>query len=490
MSNDAFEAESQILKKAEAILLENPNEEDLYEGFKSIVANYKKLLKVSSRLVRMSDRNEKAMRMANLKIQDQQTDLKEAHQELKRLSELRLKTLVEATPIPIVISRVEDNQVIYANAIAGPILGLATDNLLGKNVTDFYQNPEDKEKLGYILKKEGKVDHYQVQFKKKDGSILWGDVSERPLVFNDEPCILSACNDVTHLKELTQAANRFVPAEYLSFLQKESLVDISLGDHVTDEMTVMFSDLRSFTTISEEMTPQENFDFVNAYLGRVSPAIREFGGFIVKYLGDGIMAIFPKTADDAVQAGIETLIQVNIYNEYRAKAGRQPIQVGIGVNTGHMMVGMVGEEGRMQGDAFSDNVNLTSRLEGLTKYYSVSFIISAATKNALADCSKYNIRFLDKVQVKGKMKALDLYEVYDADLPDMRSLKQETHEHYQQAMKHFFAKEFTEAQSLLFKVLQKNPNDKVAWHHLMSATRYLENNVADNWTGVTVMSSK
>jgi len=277
---------------------------------------------------------------------------------------------------------------------------------------------------------------------------------------------------------------------YLSFLQKDSLVNIKLGDHVTDEMTVMFSDLRSFTTISEEMTPQENFDFVNAYLGRVSPAVREFNGFIVKYLGDGIMAIFPKTADDAVQAGIETLNQVNIYNEYRAKADRQPIHVGIGVNTGHMMVGMVGEEGRMQGDAFSDNVNLTSRLEGLTKHYSVSFIISAATKNALKDCSKYNVRFLDKVQVKGRMNALDLYEVYDADLPGMRSLKQKTHEDYQQAMKYFFAREFTEAQSLLFKVLQKNPNDKVAWHHLMSATQCLENDVAENWTGVTVMTSK
>ncbi len=490
MSNDAFEAESQVLKNAEALLQENPNEQDLHQGFKSIVADYKKLLKVSRRLVRMSDRNEKAMRMANLKIQAQQTDLKEAHIELKRLSEQRLKTLVDATPVPIIISRIEDGQIIYVNAVAGPILGVTTDEILGRKVIDFYKNPEDKQKLAGILKKEGKVDHYQIQFKKQDGSILWGDVSQRPLIFDNEPCILSACNDVTHLKELTEAASRFVPAEYLSFLQKESLVDISLGDHVTDEMTVMFSDLRSFTTISEQMTPQENFDFVNAYLGRVSPAVREFGGFIVKYLGDGIMAIFPKTADDAVQAGIETLNQVNIYNDYRAKRDRQPIHIGIGVNTGHMMVGMVGEEGRMQGDAFSDNVNLTSRLEGLTKFYSVSFIISAATKNALSDCSKYNIRFLDKVQVKGKMNALDLYEVYDADLPDMRSLKQQTHEHFQQAMKHFFAREFTEAQSLLFNVLQINPNDKVAWHHLMSATQCLENGVTDNWTGVTVMTSK
>ena len=490
MSNDTFEIESQVLEKAEALLHENPSEQEYHEAFKKIVSEYKRLLKVSSRLVRMSDRNEKAMILANNKIQDQQTSLEEAHQELKRLSEHRLRTIVDATPIPIVISREEDGKIIYVNAAAGPTIGLTTEQILGQNVADFYVNPTDKNDLKDILDKEGQVNHHQVQFRKIDGSILWGDVSERLLLFNDEPCVLSACNDVTHLKELGQAASRFVPVEYLSFLKKESLVDINLGDHVTGEMTVMFSDLRSFTTLSEEMTPQENFNFVNAYLGRVSPVVRDFNGFIVKYLGDGIMAIFPKTADDAVQAGIETLNQVNAYNEDRARSKRKPIYVGIGVNTGHMMVGMIGEKGRMQGDAFSDNVNLTSRLEGLTKYYKVSFIISAATRNALVDPSKYNIRFLDKVQVKGKLNALDLYEVYDADLPEMRSLKKETYIHYQQAMKHFFAKEFAQAQSLLFSVLQKNPNDKVAWHHLMSATQFLENGVADNWTGVTVMKNK
>ena len=261
-------------------------------------------------------------------------------------------------------------------------------------------------------------------------------------------------------------------------------------NHVTDEMTVMFSDLRSFTTISEEMTPQQNFDFINAYLGRVSPMVRENGGFIVKYLGDGIMAIFPGNADDGVQAGIDKLNQVNFYNVDRAKVGRLPVGVGIGVNTGHMMVGMVGEAGRMQGDAFSDDVNLTSRIEGLTKHYSVSFIITVATKERLADPLKYNIRFLDKVQVKGKLKALELYEVYDADLPRMRSLKQETHEQYERALQHYYGREFEEAQSILFDVLQKNPKDKVAWHHLIRATQCLEEGVSENWTGVTVMTQK
>ena len=296
MGFDTFETEANVVEQAEAFLHEKSAEQDCGNAFAGLLADYKKLLKVSRRIVRMSDRNEKSLITARNQIQVQQRSLEEAHQELKRLSEHRLRTIVEATPVGIVISRIEDSEIIYANASAGPLIGLPTEQILGRQATDFYLDPSEKEKLSEMLEREGQVDHYALQFKKTDGSILWADVSQRPLVFNEESCVLSACSDITHLKELNRAASRFVPSEYLSFLHKESLVDIHLGDHVTDVMTVMFSDLRSFTTISEEMTPQENFDFVNAYLGRVSPVVRDFRGFIVKYLGDGIMAIFPKTA--------------------------------------------------------------------------------------------------------------------------------------------------------------------------------------------------
>ena len=490
MGFDTFDDEVLVLKNAEELLETNPGSQQFSEAFVDILKEYKKLLKISRRIVRMSDRNEKGLITARKKIQAQQANLEEAHLELKRLSEHRLRTIVEATPVAIVISSLESGKIIYVNEITGPMLGLTSEQLLGRKAEEFYLHPGERDKITEILNNEGRVDHYELQIKSSDGSLLWGDISQRYITFNDEPCVLAACNDITHLKEFSQAASRFVPGEYLSFLNKKSLIDIHLGDHVSDEMTVMFSDLRSFTTISEGMTPQQNFNFINAYLGRVSPVIRDFNGFIVKYLGDGIMAIFPESADDAVKAGIETFNQVYLYNEHRQKMGRKPIYIGVGVNTGHMMVGMVGEQGRMQGDAFSDHVNLTSRLEGLTKYYSVSFIISSATRDALEDHSQYGIRFLDKVQVKGRQSSLDLYEVYDADIPEMRRLKQQTLDEYQQAMDHFFAKEFSEAQSLLFSVLQKKTKDKVAWHHLMSATHCLDNGVPESWTGVTVMTNK
>jgi len=411
-------------------------------------------------------------------------------EETSRESERKLRLIIEATPVAVVISEVATNIIVFANEIAGPLMGLTTNDLVGRNITDIYADPSMRTQLIKQVSKDGKADHVELEFVKKDGESLWADVSTRPLVFDGKSCVLSSINDIGHLKQLNEASRRFVPREYLSFLEKDSLIDIKLGDHVSDEMTVMFSDLRSFTSMSEEMTPQQNFDFINAYLGRVSPVVRNNYGFIVKYLGDGIMAIFPGSADSAVQAGIDKVNQVNSYNVERAQQSRQPIGVGIGVNTGHMMVGMVGEEGRMQGDAFSDDVNLTSRIESLTKHYSVSFIITAATKNALFDENQFNIRFLDKVQVKGKQKTLVLYEVYDADLPHYRTLKQESHESYERAMEHYYKKEFTKAQAILFDVLQKNPKDKVAWHHLIKATQCLDNGVPENWTGVTVMTAK
>src|SRR5437764_14469708 len=132
---------------------------------------------------------------------------------------------------------------------------------------------------------------------------------------------------------------------------------------------------------------------------------------MVKYMVDGIMAVFPNRADDALQAAITKQRCVAEYNEHRLKKGDPPIQIGVGLHTGHMMVGVVGEVDRMQGDAMSDQVNLASRLEGLTKFYDSSVIISSATHEGLRDRNKYNIRDRGRVWVRGKEAVNRLFEV-------------------------------------------------------------------------------
>jgi adenylate cyclase len=290
-------------------------------------------------------------------------------------------------------------------------------------------------------------------------------------------------------KDLTNAYSRFVPPEYLQFLQKGSITEVRLGDHVSREMPMMFCDLRSFTTISETMTPQENFNFVNAYLKRVSPIIRDHHGIIVKYLGDGLMAVFPDDVNDAVQAAISMLREVQTYNTKRTQENYLPIEVGFGIHVGHMMVGIVGEKSRMEADAISDNVNLTSRLEGLTKYYQVSLLISGEAYE-LIDPSRYHIRFLDNVAVKGRNQPIAAYEVFDADPEELREQKLWAMSEYEKAQRLYFSKKFADAAKRFINVLEILPNDATTKLYLERSAKFMVEGVSDDWDGVRVMAEK
>lgn len=214
-----------------------------------------------------------------------------------------------------------------------------------------------------------------------------------------------------HQVDLTNAYSRFVPREFLSFLGKESIVEVDLGDHVRKDMAIMVSDIRGFTTLSEQMTPRENFDFINRYLAEISPIIRKHRGFIVKYLGDGLMAIFPNGIDDAVEAALEKADHLRRWNDQRKLLGEGPVKIGIGLNVGSMMVGTVGEAARMQGDIISDAVNLTSRLEGLTKKYGIGIAMSGEAVARLRDADSRHLKFLEETQVKGRIDPVAVYEL-------------------------------------------------------------------------------
>lgn len=262
--------------------------------------------------------------------------------------------------------------------------------------------------------------------------------------------------------QLTKAAQRFVPNEFLSLLGHKSIVEVQLGDQVQQEMSVLFSDIRDFTTLSESMTPQENFKFINAYLSRMEPAILENQGFIDKYIGDGIMALFSGKADDAVKAGIEMLQHLADYNQYRINCNHVPIKIGIGINTGSLMLGTVGGQSRMDSTVISDAVNLASRLEGLTKDYNVSLLISQKTLASLHYPNEFSIRFIEKVNVKGKAKAVAVFEVFDADDPNVKAGKLITKAVFEEGVLLYYQQAYQEAAQQFKTVLSLNPRDTVA----------------------------
>ncbi|HAX87134.1 MAG TPA: diguanylate cyclase [Cyanobacteria bacterium UBA11370] len=262
--------------------------------------------------------------------------------------------------------------------------------------------------------------------------------------------------------ELANAAKRFVPNEFLSHLGHKSLVDVQVGDQVQQEMSVLFSDIRDFTALSETMTPQENFKFINAYLSRMGPAISAHQGFIDKYIGDAIMALFSGEADNAVKAGIAMLNQLAEYNQNRINSGYVPLKIGIGINTGSLMLGTVGEQSRMDTTVISDAVNLASRLEQLTKNYEASLLISHHTLARLQDPSQYNIRLIEKVKVKGKSKAVAVFEVLDGDREEMRDAKLATKSSLEEGLFLYYRQHFREAAERFQEVLTINPWDRVA----------------------------
>ncbi len=266
--------------------------------------------------------------------------------------------------------------------------------------------------------------------------------------------------------QLNKAYERFVPREFLALLDKQSIIDVQLGDQVEKEITVLFSDIRGFTHLSEKMTPQDNFEFINTYLGLMEPIIHQHNGFIDKYIGDAIMGLFPSHADDAVKGAIAMLKKLRQFNPILQKRGKQTIEVGIGLNTGLLMLGTVGGQNRMDGTVISDAVNLASRVEQLTKTYGTSLLITEQTYHKLSEPSHYKIRMIDRVTVKGKTEPVTIYEVFDALPPILIELISKTLPDFEQGFQSFHDEDFEKAQGFFEKVLQINNHDQAAQVYL------------------------
>ncbi|EDN70419.1 adenylate/guanylate cyclase [Beggiatoa sp. PS] len=263
-----------------------------------------------------------------------------------------------------------------------------------------------------------------------------------------------------------------------------------LGDHVQKHMAVLFADIRSFTTLSESMSPKENFDFINAYLGYVSPVIRKHHGFIDKYIGDAIMALFPERADNAVQAAIEIHHQLMKFNQEREENQLQPIKIGIGLHIGTLMLGTIGEEKRMEGTVISDAVNLASRLEGLTKMYGASILISEEILNELTGKEQYHYRFLGKVRVKGKQEPVHVFEILDSEPCEIKQKKIALTSKFSNSIETYYQKQFKPALEQFKQLMIELPQDKAAQFYLERCEYYIQHGIPEDWEGIEALDQK
>ncbi|MEM9002938.1 MAG: response regulator [Cyanobacteria bacterium P01_F01_bin.86] len=297
------------------------------------------------------------------------------------------------------------------------------------------------------------------------------DYLTKPLSKNE---LLARLKTHLRLAKINQAYSRFVPREFLQFLNKDSIVEVQLGDQSEQHMSVMFADIRDFTNLSEQMTPEENFKFINAFLSRMEPAISANHGFIDKYIGDAIMALFSRGADDAVQASIAMMKCLHNYNQRRQAKGKTAIAIGVGINTGSLMLGTVGGRNRMDGTVISDTVNVASRIERMTRVYNVNLLISHNTFIQLKNANRYALRVIDRVQVKGKTAFVSVYEVFETDPPGLRAAKLATKTEFERALLFYYQHLYDDALQHFHNCIDHCPGDAVARRYLQRCQNHLQ----------------
>lgn len=292
------------------------------------------------------------------------------------------------------------------------------------------------------------------------------------------------------LQRINEASRKFVPYDFIRLLGRESIKDIRLGDQFQKDVTVMFIDIRSYTTFSEGMTPQENFTFLNNYIERVGAVINEHGGIIMSFFGDGILALFLEDREEALRGAVAIQERIKVYNQKRIEQAQQPIKIGIGMHFGSLIMGILGDERRQEANLVSDTVNTASRMEGLTKYYSTGIIASESVLQDIPTQEGLAYRSLGKVQVKGKKRALEIFDIFECDQPLVFEKKQSTLQNFQLGLDKYNERCFEEATAAFAQVLSIHPEDRPAQLYLNNSIKYHSSGVGTDWEGVEIMEIK
>lgn len=280
---------------------------------------------------------------------------------------------------------------------------------------------------------------------------------------------------------------KYVPKDVIDqfFTNPESML---VGD--TRTLTVLFSDIRRFTSISEKMPPDQIVDSLNAYFSRMVDIIIARRGIVDKYIGDAIMAFFGAPVshrDDvyqAVMSSLEMVAALKEFNAHQAAKGRPAFQTGIGLNYGAVTVGNIGSDKKMDYTVIGDMVNLASRLEGLTKFYPAKVIISESVQRKVKD--QIPCRLLDKVAVQGKKQGVRIY----APQARLTEAEKKGWKIYHSGLALYYKRQFAEAARYLRETLKVLPGDKAAAQFLQRCSEHTRHAPPADWAGVVALDEK
>lgn len=272
------------------------------------------------------------------------------------------------------------------------------------------------------------------------------------------------------IRATNEALARFVPNAFLASLGHEDILGVRLGDHVHGEYTVMFSDMRDSTRLSEELGPEAMFAVLTEFFERTGPCISAHGGHICEFRGDGVLAVF-SSPEAAVESAIEQHHVIDRLNGERRQQGVQDIRMGIGLNTGPLTLGVIGDGSRLNTTVIGDTVNLAARMEGFTKSFGVRVAVSGTTREGLG--GEYALRFLDRVVARGKTEQTDVFEVLAADHADKRAQKATVLEVFEVGQRACEEGDYAKAVGALAAVLERLPGDMTTRHWMERAARLL-----------------
>lgn len=255
-----------------------------------------------------------------------------------------------------------------------------------------------------------------------DGMSAW---DERLVEMFCQNAAIALDNQRLHTEQvrLLGAVSRFVPTTLLNLVGQNDVTQVDVGDHIQRPMTTLFADLRGFTALAERMSSRQSFCMINDLFGELVPWIYEHHGVVDKYLGDGLMALFPRHSSDAVRAAVAMLDAVRTFNLKQGGRLPAPVQLSLGIHTGDVILGMVGSASRLDTTVMSDSVNLAARIERLTRKIAADLLITEQVYEDLSPELQAQSRFLGKLQVRGKQQPVGVYEVVAADPPHIRDAK-------------------------------------------------------------------
>ena len=300
-------------------------------------------------------------------------------------------------------------------------------------------------------------------------------------------CLL-LIEDITNEKRLRGTVSRYMPKAVADKLMEEG--EAALGGQL-QKATVLFTDIRSFTTISERLGPQETVKLLNEYFSIMVDILLAHGGILDKYIGDAMMAVFgapfagPEDADNAVRTAIGMIRALHAFNVIRVERGLDAVHMGVGINTDEVLSGNIGSLKRMDYTVIGDGVNLASRLEGANKHYGSEILISELTRRELK--GKYRLREVDIMRVKGKTQPVSVFEVMDALAIDHM---QDVLATYACAVDYYRRRDFDKAHKIFEEVLLIQPKDAVSEMYKERCRHFMETPPAADWDGVWTMKSK